>query len=201
MCVACTHAVLRCSVPPQLTANQAYQIVLCPHDLCTLSIAFSHHIQDVVCTCGVSSCLSRAQKVHSLVLSVFFFLPSACKTPVQARNKKSVLNMHCALQSFSHPDLFLEVGLFMLFRLTAWGHWSQVLWIKAIYLFRSRLSGFQNHLGSISGEIKHLQDESLSMNVKLTNRKVSVSPWLWLCTSMKLENVFAWYVLMGDHGL
>ena len=42
------------------------------------------------------------------------------------------------------------------------------------FLF-ARLSGFQNHLGSISGEIKHLQDESLSMNVKLTNRKVGAA--------------------------
>eukprot|EP01083_Nonionella_stella_P077024 210128_1 len=35
------------------------------------------------------------------------------------------------------------------------------------------LSGFQNNLKSISGEIKHLQDESLSMNVQLNNRKAA----------------------------
>eukprot|EP00164_Ancoracysta_twista_P004504 GFYU01006071.1.p1 GENE.GFYU01006071.1~~GFYU01006071.1.p1 ORF type:complete len:684 (-),score=185.98 GFYU01006071.1:62-2113(-) len=33
------------------------------------------------------------------------------------------------------------------------------------------LGGFQADLGNISSEIKHLQDESLSMNVKLRNRK------------------------------
>lgn len=33
------------------------------------------------------------------------------------------------------------------------------------------LSGFQTHLGSISSEIKSLQEESLSMNMKIKNRK------------------------------
>eukprot|EP00741_Cyanophora_paradoxa_P006469 tig00001003_g6264.t1 len=35
------------------------------------------------------------------------------------------------------------------------------------------LSGFQGDLGSISSEIKHLQDESMSMNIKVRNRKAA----------------------------
>lgn len=35
-----------------------------------------------------------------------------------------------------------------------------------------RLRGFQMHLGDISSEIRKLQHDSLSMNVKLRNRKV-----------------------------
>lgn len=34
------------------------------------------------------------------------------------------------------------------------------------------LSGFQQDLGNISGEIKTLQAQSLSMNLRLRNRKV-----------------------------
>ena len=34
------------------------------------------------------------------------------------------------------------------------------------------LSGFQDHLKSISGEIKHLQDKSSMMSLQLTNKKV-----------------------------
>ncbi len=44
------------------------------------------------------------------------------------------------------------------------------------------LTGFQEDLGSISAEIQTLQTQSLSMNVKLRNRKVRrrrvASPWL-----------------------
>ena len=36
---------------------------------------------------------------------------------------------------------------------------------------QNMLQGFQNDLGGISDEIKHLQDESLLMNVKLKNRQ------------------------------
>ena len=43
------------------------------------------------------------------------------------------------------------------------------------------LLGFQADLGGISEEIKHLQDESLSMSIRLRNRLVSSRP--------KLENV------------
>jgi len=35
------------------------------------------------------------------------------------------------------------------------------------------LSGFQSDLGKISSDIKHLQDESMSMNVKVRNRKAA----------------------------
>lgn len=35
------------------------------------------------------------------------------------------------------------------------------------------LLGFQSDLGGISEEIKHLQDESLSMSVRLKNRKAA----------------------------
>jgi len=36
---------------------------------------------------------------------------------------------------------------------------------------QSMLSGFQNHLKSISGEIKELQEKSSTLNIQLTNRK------------------------------
>ena len=36
---------------------------------------------------------------------------------------------------------------------------------------QNMLSGFQDHLKQISGEIKHLQDKSLSMNIELQNQK------------------------------
>ena len=39
----------------------------------------------------------------------------------------------------------------------------------------SMLRGFQTDLASISAQIKYLQDESLSMNVKLRNRKAAES--------------------------
>jgi hypothetical protein len=35
-----------------------------------------------------------------------------------------------------------------------------------------RLSGFQHHLGTLSSEIKQLQHETLTLNVKLENRHV-----------------------------
>lgn len=43
---------------------------------------------------------------------------------------------------------------------------------KLLESMQNMLSGFQDHLKVISGEIRHLQDKSLKMNVELQNKKV-----------------------------
>ena len=45
--------------------------------------------------------------------------------------------------------------------------------LLTFFVCGSESAGFQRDLGGISDEIKHLQDKSLSMNVKLRNRKAT----------------------------
>lgn len=50
------------------------------------------------------------------------------------------------------------------------------------------LSAFQSDLGNISGEIQSLQEQSMSMSVKLTNRKSVQEPLSAFISSLALSS-------------
>ena len=72
------------------------------------------------------------------------------------------------------------MGMFLLGFLYSCSLLSLVAQIRScdsiLEVMEQMLGGFQSDLSNISSEIKHLQEQSLSMSVKLRNRKVSICP-------------------------